>query len=89
MCSYNNCNCVLERSYTESYADTSVPHPDDIEDVLRGSDFEDGLFSGQGYVLGNPHLVNRGDSFSVHHVPEEWMDGLFDDSRGVRGGRFS
>tara|TARA_B100000676_G_scaffold35289_1_gene33265 strand:- start:6791 stop:7492 length:702 start_codon:yes stop_codon:yes gene_type:complete len=70
-------------------ANTSLPHRGDVEDALRGSDFEDGLFSGQGFVLGNPHLVNRGDSFSVHHVPEEWMDGLFDSSRGVRGGRFS
>ena len=68
--------------------DTSLPHRADVEDALRGSDFEDGLFSGQGFVLGDPHLVNRGDSFSVHHVPEEWMDGLFDTSRGVRGGRF-
>ena len=70
-------------------ADTSLPHPDGVEEALQGADFEDGLFSGQGFILGTPHLVNRGDSYSVHHVPEEWMDGLFDESRGVRGGRFS
>ncbi|MEE3269583.1 MAG: hypothetical protein VX204_00530, partial [Candidatus Thermoplasmatota archaeon] len=36
-------------------ADTSLPHPDEVEQTLRGVDFEDGLFSGQGYVLGVPH----------------------------------
>ena len=66
-----------------------LPHSREVEEAYCGTDFESGLFSGQGFVLGEPHLVNRGDSYSVHHVPEEWMDGLFDESRGVRGGRFS
>ncbi|MEO2178793.1 MAG: hypothetical protein ABGX11_01295, partial [Candidatus Poseidoniia archaeon] len=66
-----------------------LPHSGEVEKTYCGADFESGLFSGQGFVLGEPHLVNRGDSYSVHHVPEEWMDGLFDESRGVRGGRFS
>ena len=66
-----------------------LPHSREVEKTYCGVDFESGLFSGQGFVLGDPHLVNRGDSYSVHHVPEEWMDGLFDKERGVRGGRFS
>ena len=66
-----------------------LPHSREVEKTYCGADFESGLFSGQGFVLGEPHLVNRGDSYSVHHVPEEWMDGLFDKERGVRGGRFS
>jgi len=47
-----------------------------------------GLFAGQGFLMGEPHLINRGDSFSVHHVPEEWTDGIFEESRGIRGSRF-
>ena len=39
--------------------------------------------------MGKPHLVNRGDSFSVHHVPEEWIDDSFAGDRGSRGGRFT
>ena len=34
-------------------------------------------------------MVNRGDSFSVHHVPEEWVDELFANDRGSRGARFT
>ena len=68
---------------------SEMPHRREVEDAYCGADFESGLFSGQGFVLGEPHLVNRGDSYSVHHVPEDWMDGLFSEDRGVRGGRFS
>ena len=39
--------------------------------------------------MGPPHIVNVGDSFSVHHVPEEWTDGVFSEERGARGSRFS
>ena len=60
-----------------------LPHSEEIEKAYCGIDFESGLFSGQGFSLGEPHLVNRGDSYSVHHVPEEWMDGLSDKERGV------
>ena len=69
--------------------DVSLPHPDGVDMRFTGEDFQAGLFAGQGYVLGNPHLVNRGDSFSVHHVPEEWIDGIFTEERGSRGGRFT
>lgn len=66
-----------------------IKNPKKIEDLYRGVNFQNKLFAGQGYVLGEPHLVNRGDAFSVHHVPEEWNDGIFGEERGVRGGRFT
>ena len=61
------------------------------DDVRRytGSNFQSNLFAGQGMILGEPHLVNRGDSYEVHHVPEEWVDDLFAEDRGPRGGRFT
>ena len=66
-----------------------IKNPKKIEDLYRGVNFQNKLFAGQGYILGEPHLVNRGDAFSVHHVPEEWNDGIFGEERGVRGGRFT
>ena len=33
--------------------------------------------------------MNVGDSYSVHHVPEEWTDGVFSEERGARGSRFA
>ncbi|MAU30198.1 MAG: hypothetical protein CMA26_03695 [Euryarchaeota archaeon] len=66
-----------------------LPHPIGVDEEFTGADFQSGLFAGQGYVLGKPHLVNRGDSFSVHHVPEEWIDDSFAEDRGSRGGRFT
>ncbi len=69
--------------------DVDLPHPEGVDTRFSGIDFQARLFAGQGFVLGNPHLVNRGDSFSVHHVPEEWIDGLFAKDRGSRGGRFT
>jgi len=66
-----------------------IKNPKEIDDLYRGVNFQNKLFAGQGYVLGEPHLVNRGDAFSVHHVPEEWNDGIFGEERGVRGGRFT
>ena len=66
-----------------------IKNPREVEDLYRGEDYQNDLFAGQGYVLGEPHLVNRGDAFSVHHVPEEWNDGLFVEERGVRGSRFT
>ena len=66
-----------------------LPHPVGVDEEYTGTDFQPGLFAGQGYVMGRPHLVNRGDSFSVHHVPEEWIDDLFTEDRGSRGGRFT
>ena len=69
--------------------DYNTPHPSGVDDMFCGSDHSEGLFAGQGFVLGPPHLVNRGDSYSVHHVPEEWVDGVLSEDRGVRGGRFT
>ena len=66
--------------------DLELPHPVDVDEEFTGTDFQPGLFAGQGYVMGKPHLVNRGDSFSVHHVPEEWIDDSFAEDRGSRGG---
>ena len=64
-----------------------LEHPELLE-LFRGVDHRDELFSGQGFVLGEATLVNRGDSFSVHHVPEEWVDDFMQKDRGPRGGRF-
>ncbi len=68
--------------------DNDRPHRAEVDELFRGADHEDGLFAGEGHVLGDATLVNRGDSWSVHHVPEEWTDGIFAESRGPRGGRF-
>ena len=69
--------------------DNNRPNPKEVVEAYSGAHKETGLFAGQGYLLGKPHLVNRGDSFEVHHVPEEWMDGLFSTDRGSRGSRFT
>ena len=69
--------------------DHQLENPKEVVEAYAGADQENGLFAGQGYLLGEPHLVNRGDSFEVHHVPEEWMDGLFSTDRGSRGSRFT
>ncbi len=62
---------------------------DEIVEACQGVDYRPDLFAGQAFVIGEPHLVNRGDSFSVHHVPEEWVDELFASDRGSRGARFT
>ncbi len=69
-------------------ADSNRPNIPEVEEKFAGENHEDGLFAGEGYILGEATIVNRGDSFSVHHVPEEWTDGIFMESRGPRGGRF-
>jgi hypothetical protein len=66
--------------------DTERPNPESVEDAFGPSQ---SAFSGYGYLLGTPHIVNVGDSFSVHHVPEEWTDGIFSEERGARGSRFA
>ena len=43
-----------------------IETPETMNMVYFGADQETGLFAGQGYLLGEPHLVNRGDSFEVH-----------------------
>ena len=67
-------------------ADTANPNPKDVDEAFGGS--QTGMFAGQGYLMGQPHLINRGDSYSVHHMPEEWTDGVFSEERGSRGSRF-
>jgi hypothetical protein len=69
--------------------DISTPHRDEVDELFQGADHHYGLFAGQGSIIGEAHIVNRGDSYSVHHLPEEWTDGLFTESRGARGGRFT
>lgn len=69
-------------------SDEKRPHLPEVDDLFQGENHEVGLFAGEGFVLGDATIVNRGDSFSVHHVPEEWTDGIFTESRGPRGGRF-
>ena len=67
-------------------ADSANPNPKDVDEAFGGS--QAGMFAGQGYLMGQPHLINRGDSYSVHHMPEEWTDGVFSEERGSRGSRF-
>ena len=66
--------------------DPDRPNPRHVDDAFGPSQSS---FSGHGFLLGIPHIVNVGDSFSVHHVPEEWTDGVFSEERGARGSRFS
>ena len=66
--------------------DPDRPNPEHVDDAFGPSKSS---FSGHGFLLGAPHIVNVGDSFSVHHVPEEWTDGVFSEERGARGSRFS
>jgi len=66
--------------------DAERPNPERVEEVFGPSQSS---FSGYGYLLGTPHIVNVGDSYSVHHVPEEWTDGVFSEERGARGSRFA
>ena len=70
-------------------SDHERANPKEVEEAYAGADHDTGLFAGQGYLLDEPRLVNRGDSYEVHHVPEEWMDGLFSKDRGSRGSRFT
>ena len=66
--------------------DTERPNPKEVEDVFGPPQ---STFSGYGYLLGAPHIINVGASYSVHHVPEEWTDGVFSEERGARGSRFA
>ena len=50
-------------------ADNKRPHLAEVDDAFQGTEYEDGKFAGEGYVLGDATIVNRGDSFSVHHCP--------------------
>jgi hypothetical protein len=61
----------------------------DVETKYRSFSHRRNLFQGQGYIINEARIVNRGDSYSVHHLPEEWTDGLFSGDRGSRAGRFT
>lgn len=69
--------------------DTTRPVNAEVEAVFAGRDNRINLFAGQGFIIGEAHLVNRGDSFSVHHLPEDWTDDMFSTERGSRAGRFT
>jgi len=60
-----------------------------VNELFRSMESRNDLFAGQDFVIGEAEIVNRGDSYSVHHLPEDWTDGIFTESRGARGGRFT
>ena len=59
----------------------------EVEVEFEGSNQKKNLFAGQGYRIHEAKMVNRGDSFSVHHLPEEWTDEVFGGDREPRAGR--
>lgn len=61
----------------------------EIAVMYQGEKHKENLFAGQGYKISEAKMVNRGDSYSVHHLPEEWTDDIFGSDRGVRAGRFT
>jgi len=65
------------------------PHRAEVDRLFGGRRQKHQLFAGEGFILAEPNLVNRGDSYSVHHIPEEWTDDFFSEDRGPRGGRFT
>ncbi|MEC7444010.1 MAG: hypothetical protein VX996_03375, partial [Candidatus Thermoplasmatota archaeon] len=69
--------------------DGDRPHQSEVDAYFEGDEVHDRLFQGQGYVIKEAHIVNRGDSYSVHHLPEDWTDDMFSADRGSRAGRFT
>ncbi len=69
--------------------DAASPHLKEVEQAFMGEEFDPNIFQGQGFIVGEAHIVNRGDSYSVHHLPEDWTDDMFSTSRGSRAGRFT
>ena len=65
---------------------TTTRNPDIVEETFGPPR---SVFSGAGYILGEPHLLNVGDEFSVEHISEDWLDGALSTNRGSRGSRFS
>ena len=57
--------------------------------MFQGEKHQENLFAGQGYRINEAKMVNRGDSYSVHHLPEEWTDEVFGSDRGPRAGENS
>jgi len=69
--------------------DGNSPHRAEIDQMFRGEMHKPNLFQGQGYVVHEAHIVNRGDSYSVHHLPEDWTEDVFSSTRGSRASRFT
>ena len=69
--------------------DADRPHRVEVEHYFSGDEVHNQLFQGQGYTIKEAHIVNRGDSYSVHHLPEDWTDDMFSADRGSRAGRFT
>jgi hypothetical protein len=61
----------------------------EVSQAFTGPESRDDLFAGQGYTISEAQVVNRGNSMTVHHLPEEWTDEIFGAERGPRGGRFT
>ena len=61
----------------------------EVSDMFCGEQSRNELFAGQDYTIGEAKVVNRGNSMTVHHLPEEWTDEIFSVDRGPRGGRFT
>jgi hypothetical protein len=61
----------------------------EVDEFFASTQQVEGLFQGQGFLINEAHIVNRGDSYSVHHLPEDWTDDIFAPSRGARAGRFT
>ena len=62
--------------------DAERPHRKEVEAYFEGEESHSRLFQGQGYVIKEAHIVNRGDSYSVHHLPEDWTDDMFRPTEG-------
>ncbi|MDP6869597.1 MAG: hypothetical protein QGI21_02345 [Candidatus Poseidoniaceae archaeon] len=60
-----------------------------VETDFKGENEKQKLFAGQGFQINEAVMVNRGNEFSVHHLPEEWTDEIFGSDRGPRAGRFT
>jgi len=69
--------------------DSKKHHLLEVDARFSGKKSQDNLFAGQGLVIHEAVLMNRGDSYSVHHLPEEWTDEIFGAERGPRAGRFT
>ena len=69
--------------------DSNTPHLPEVEHFFKGTEHTEGLFQGQGFRISEAHIVNRGNSYSVHHLPEDWTDDMFSTTRGSRAGRFT
>lgn len=69
--------------------DSKQHHLPEVDARFSGNKSQNNLFAGQGLVISEAVLMNRGNSYSVHHLPEEWTDEIFGVERGPRAGRFT